>query len=164
MARASASDVSPTASTADATPAGDDQLDTLDSFSRLLEDNCACLDADSVYRLTTRVRQELAGIQAEIDDSRRRLRQAILKERQEMQQTRSGSNAAVNASHATALATGCPEIVGNIERTIDVAQSKVQMYLAKVEQIEHKYDIQMVPKDAFIRHFTAARTMHGALT
>lgn len=143
-------------------PADDDvdQLDTLDSFSRLLEDNCACLDADSVCRLTMRVRQELMGIQAEIDDSRRRLRQAILKEREEVQQTRNTS-VAVNA---TALVTGCPEIVGGIERTIDVAQSKVQMYLAKVEQIEHKYDIQMVPKDAFIRHFTAARAMHGALT
>lgn len=53
----------------------------LDTFSRLLEENCHGLDADSVFLLTQRVRAELAVIQHEVEESRVKLRKALLRER-----------------------------------------------------------------------------------
>lgn len=53
----------------------------LDTFAKLLEENCNGLDADSVFLLTQRVRSELAAIQREVNDSRQKLRQALLRDR-----------------------------------------------------------------------------------
>ena len=46
------------------------------------------------------------------------------------------------------------------EQTIQVAEAKVQMYLAKVEQVELKHGIELMRKDAFIRCFTRSESIN----
>ena len=139
---------------------------TLEVFSRLLDENCAGLNCDSVFVLTSGVRRELAVIQAEIEESRQRLRDAMLE--------------SANGNHALACNNSCddgcmegkrvdcnaPPIYDRIgalyesaEQTIQVAEAKVQMYLTKVEQVELRYGIELMRKDTFIRHFARSESI-----
>ena len=145
---------------------------TLETFSRLLDENCVGLNSDNVFVLTKGVRRELAVIQAEIDDSRQRLREAMLE---------SAGGGCAPDNNGGGDDDGCTDdknigcdghnctvapphdrissLYANAEQTIRVAEAKVQMYLAKVEQVELKYGIELVHKDTFIRHFTRSRAI-----
>ena len=139
---------------------------TLEAFSRLLDENCVGLNSDNVFVLTSGVRRELAVIQAEIDESRQRLKDAMLESASGGRALNcndngngtciDGKNTNCNNNNCTAfpLYDRISSLYESAEQTIQVAEAKVHMYLAKVEQVELKYGIELMRKDTFIRYFT----------
>lgn len=147
----------------------------LDTFSRLLEENCSGLDAESVFLLTQRVRAELAVIQHEVEESRLKLKKALLRERlHRRQQVLMACHPMTETIHVEEPITAplssssdqrsILENIGTlglfipinivVERTINVAEDKVRLYLQKIRQIEARHDIHVVSREAFIRLFT----------
>lgn len=143
---------------------------TLEAFSRLLDENCAGLNCDNVFVLTSGVRRELAVIQAEIDESRQKLKEAMLENANAGHTLDCNDNGScINDKGVSCGGNNCDTIpfydrisslYENAEQTIQVAEAKVQMYLAKVEQVELKYGIELMRKDTFIRYFTRSESIN----